>query len=101
MAVKQEGRVLIQEPSGTWVESILPETPAMATFLEGGYGMSLEKAQTILKERPEHPELWPYDVYEKALAFKEAYEAHPKPGPGRKAWRLTPHVPQPRDKPKQ
>ena len=101
MATKQEGRVLIQEPSGTWVESILPETPAMATYLEAGYGMSLEKAQTIIAERPKTPGLWPYEMFEKAQAFVEAYEAHPKPGPGRKAWRLTPHVPQQRDKPKQ
>ena len=69
MATKQEGRVMIQEPGGSWVESILPESPAMATFLEAGYGMSLEKAQTIIAERPKTPGLWPYEMFEKAQAF--------------------------------
>ncbi|MFH1553486.1 MAG: hypothetical protein ABII76_01285, partial [Pseudomonadota bacterium] len=68
-----------------------PKTPEMAAYLEVGYGMSLEKVQTILKERPEHPELWPYDVYEKALAFMQAYEGSPQPVSARPAWRLTPH----------
>ena len=73
------------------VITIKPNTPEMAAYLEVGYGMSLEKVQTILKEQPERPELWPYEVYEKAQAFMQAYTSSPEPISDRPAWKLTPH----------
>ena len=88
MATKQ---TTVRAPGGDIVTTIKPGTPEMAAYLEAGYGMSLEKAQTIIKERPERPELWPYEVYEKAQAFMAAYNATPEPVSTRKAWRLTPH----------
>jgi len=88
MATKQ---TTVRAPGGDVVVTIKPGTPEMAAYLEGGYGMSLEKAQTIIEERPKNPALWPYEVYEKAQAFMAAYNATPEPVSTRKAWRLTPH----------
>ncbi len=56
--------------------AIKPKTPEMEALLGVGYGgMTVEKAKTIIKERKEDPQLWPYSEYEKAVAFLAAYEA--------------------------
>jgi len=65
-----------------------PGSKEMAAFLEAGYGMSVQKAQTIIKEREENPAAWPYEVYEKALAMLEAWKAKPEAVSTRKAWRV-------------
>ena len=49
----------------------------MAQLLQVGYGMTIEQARTIVKERKENPALWPYEQYEKATAMLEAYTAKP------------------------
>lgn len=46
-------------------------------LLEAGYQMSVEKAETIVKERKENPQSWPYEVFEKASALLEAMKAKP------------------------
>jgi hypothetical protein len=58
-------------------EQIKFKTPEMEAFLAIGYGMNLKKAQDIIKEREEKPELWPYEMYEKAQAFLESYNGVP------------------------
>ena len=68
---------------------VKPKTKALEALLESGYGMSLSKAQAIVKERPERPELWPYEQYEKAQAFLAAYEAKPVVTSTRPGWRRT------------
>ena len=60
------------------LKHIKPGTPEMEALLQTGYpDMSVEKAKTIIKERREHPELWPYEVMERAEAFLAAYTAKP------------------------
>lgn len=55
---------------------ILPGTPEMEAFLSVGYdGMNIEKANTIIRERKENPQSWPYEMLEKAQAFLAAYSA--------------------------
>jgi len=81
----------VREPGGDVIVTIKPGTPEMAAYLEVGYGMSLEKAETIIRERPDRPDLWPYEIFEKAQAFVAAYNASPEPVSTRPAWRLTPH----------
>ncbi len=57
---------------------IKPGTPEMEALLQAGYpDMSVAKAKTIIKERKERPELWPYEMLERAEAFLAAYEATP------------------------
>lgn len=52
-------------------------SPAHIRLLETGYGMSVEKAKTIVKERKENPQLWPYDLWEKAVNLLQAIDAVP------------------------
>lgn len=60
-------------------KAVQPKTKEMENLLGSGYGgMTVEKAKTIIKERGENPLLWPYEMYEKAKAFLEAYEAKPQ-----------------------
>ncbi|HQO97810.1 MAG TPA: hypothetical protein PLF72_08660 [Anaerolineaceae bacterium] len=70
----------------TGLRSIKPGTPEMEAYLGAGYGgMTVEKAEAIIKERTANPALYPYEVYEQAKAFLEAYRATPKvidPVPG-------------------
>ena len=57
-------------------KAIKPKTPEMEAYLQAGYpDMNVEKAQTVIKERKENPASWPYEVYERAVAFLAAYEA--------------------------
>jgi len=58
--------------------TISPKTPEMEIFLQAGYPeMSVEKANTIIKERKENPSTWPYEEYEKAQRFLTAYNSAP------------------------
>ena len=60
------------------LRTIAPGTPKMEAFLASGYpGMSVDKAQTIIKERRENPALWPYEEFQKAEAFLAAYRTKP------------------------
>jgi len=59
------------------VQSIRPGTPEMEAFLAVGYGMDLAKAKQIIEERKKDPQIWPYEEYEKAVAFIAAYEGKP------------------------
>ena len=60
------------------MKHIKPGTKEMEAYLQAGYpDMSVEKAQTIIKERKENPALWPYEVMERAEAFLAAYKASP------------------------
>jgi hypothetical protein len=62
------------------IAHIAPGTPEMEHLLAIGYPRigSVEKAETIIKERKERPELWPYELYEQAQAFLAAYKATPQ-----------------------
>jgi len=64
---------------------IAPDSESMAQALEAAYGMTLEEANTIIKERPAHPVLWPYAAFRKAQAMLAAYTATPE------AISTTPH----------
>lgn len=46
-------------------------SPEHIRLVEAGYGMTVEKAKTIIKERKENPQLWPYELYEKAVNMLE------------------------------
>lgn len=46
-------------------------------LLEAAYGMTVDKAKTIIEERPKNPQLWPYELYEKAQAMLEALKTKP------------------------
>jgi len=55
-------------------KSIEFRTPAMEAYVGVGYGgMTLAKAELIIKERKEKPDSWPYEMLEKAQGFIEAY----------------------------
>jgi hypothetical protein len=71
------------------VMSIKPNTPEMAAYLAGGYGITLEKARTIIKERESNPQLWPYEQFERAQAMVEAYSARPEAVSTREPWSRT------------
>lgn len=60
------------------VQQIKPGTPEMEALLQAGYpDMSVDKAKLIIKERKERPDLWPYEMLERAEAFLAAYNAKP------------------------
>lgn len=48
-----------------------------AQLLEAAYGMTVEKAKTIIKERKENPAAWPYELFEKAEAMLANLAATP------------------------
>jgi len=55
-------------------KGIKPKTPEMEAYIGVGYGgMTLAKAELIIKERKDKPESWPYEMLEKAQGFIEAY----------------------------
>ena len=66
-----------------------PKTPELAAFLSAGYGMTIEKAQRIIKERKADPHLWPYEMLEKAENLIEAYESKPQVVSTRKPWQIN------------
>ena len=69
---------------------IKPKTIEMEQFLQAGYpDMSVAKANAIIKERKENPASWPYEMYEKALAFLAAWEATPQVTSKRPGWKRS------------
>jgi Holliday junction resolvasome RuvABC DNA-binding subunit len=64
------------------------DTPEMEALLAIGYKMDKAKAERIIAERERQPELWPYEVYEAALAFLAALTTEPKPISTVKPWRV-------------
>jgi len=69
-------------------------SPEHASLLAAGYGMTIAKARQIIEEREKKPELWPYEMYEKAQAMIAAFEANPKdhgPSNTRQAWHRSSH----------
>ncbi len=70
---------------------ITRNTPQKEALLGIGYeGMTKADAQTIIKEREEKPELWPYEEYKKAKAFLLALATDPIPVSTRKGWKRSP-----------
>lgn len=63
----------LKGPHGEDIQQIKPKTPEMEVLLAAGYGMDKKKAELIVKERKENPHVWPYEEYEKAVAFLAAY----------------------------
>ncbi len=70
---------------------IEPGSKAHQALLESGYGMTVEKAKQIIKERKENPLLWPYDLYEKAENMLAALNAKPQVIDQTPGWR-RPHA---------
>lgn len=66
---------------------VKPGTPEMESLLAAGYGMTLEEAQQIVKERDANPQMYPFDVYQKAKAFIAAYGAKPQVISDKPPWR--------------
>jgi len=60
-------------------------------LLASGYQMTREEADTIIKERAERPELWPYEMLVKAKAFLEALKTKPTVISTRQPWRTRQH----------
>ena len=70
--------------------NVEPKTDAMEALLQLGYpDMSVKKAKQIIKERPENPTLWPYEMYERAEAFLAAYETKSTVVSSRKGWKRS------------
>ncbi|MFA5322350.1 MAG: hypothetical protein WC373_06710 [Smithella sp.] len=59
----------------TDVTRILPGTPEMESFLSPAYGMTVEQAKEIIKERESNPASHPYEEYRNAKAFMAAYNS--------------------------
>lgn len=73
------------------LKQIKPKTPEMAAYLELGYGMSLEQARAVIKEREANPATHPYEEYKKAQAFLAAYETKPIAIDKTPPWRSRKH----------
>ena len=72
------------------MSSIKPGTPAMAERLSVGYGMTLDEAREIIKERKDNPQSHPYERLRKAQAFLQAYDAVPQVVSTTPGWKRTP-----------
>lgn len=70
---------------------IKPGTKGHANFLAAGYGMTIEEAETIIKERDDNPMRWPLEEYRKAKAMLAAYKAKPQVISTTPAWRQRHH----------
>lgn len=68
---------MIDDKLGGKVETFPPGSEKKANMLEIGYGMSKEKAETIIKQYEGDPQTWPYEEYEKAKAFMAALTVDP------------------------
>ena len=68
---------------------IEPGTPEMAERLSVGYGMTLEEAKLIIKEREANPQTHPYERLVKAQAFLQAYTATPQVISTRPGWKRS------------
>ncbi len=73
------------------LKQIKVKTPEMAAYLELGYGMSLEQARAVIKERDANPATHPYEEYKKAKAFLAAYETKPIAIDTTPPWRSRKH----------
>lgn len=58
-------------------------------LLEAGYGMTKEKAETIIKERQADPHTHPYELYEKAQALLGALGTKPVAIDTKPGWKRT------------
>lgn len=57
------------------IKPIKPKSKEMEALLRAGYpDMTVQKAETIIKERKANPQSWPYEQLERAEAFLAAYE---------------------------
>ncbi|MBU0846490.1 DUF4054 domain-containing protein [Patescibacteria group bacterium] len=65
----------------------MAQTPEFRSLLESGYQMTIEKAETIIKERDAEPTRWPYELYEKAQALLAAWNASPRVISKRPGWK--------------
>jgi hypothetical protein len=66
------------------------KTPQMEALLQAGYGMTVQEAQAIIKERDADPVRWPLEEYRKAQALLAAYNAKDlRPSSTRAGWRRT------------
>ena len=52
-------------------------SPEHAALLASGYGMTIEDAKQIIKERDKDPRLWPFEKYQQAKAMLAAFNAKP------------------------
>lgn len=55
-----------------------PGSAALEALLQVGYGMTKADADLIISEYKANPLTHPYEVYKKAQAFLEAFNASPK-----------------------
>jgi hypothetical protein len=72
-----------KKPAATVAEALAKNMIAFGSeahlrLIEAAYGMTKEKAETIVKERPANPHLWPYDLFEKAQNMLAAIKARPE-----------------------
>ena len=68
---------------------VKPKTPQMEALLQAGYGITVDEAKAILKERKENPAAWPLEEARKAQAFLAAYEATPQVISKRAGWKRS------------
>ena len=69
---------------------VKPKTKEAEALLQSGYGMTVAKAETVIKERKADPALWPLERAEAAQAMLDAYNAPtPKPSSTRAGWHRT------------
>jgi hypothetical protein len=66
-----------------------PGSPELEALLSSGYGMNLEDAERIIKERDENPHTHPYEEYKKAKAFIEALNSSPVAVSTEPGWHRT------------
>jgi hypothetical protein len=69
---------------------VKPKTKQAEALLQSGYGMTVAKAETIIKERKTDPALWPLERAEAAQAMLDAYNATTlQPSSPRAGWHRT------------
>jgi len=72
------------------VTPVKRKTPEMEALLGVGYGgMTVASAKQIIKERDANPMAHPYEVYQDAKAFLQAYETEGVAVSTRAGWRRT------------
>lgn len=69
------GRYSPPNDSGDKMSHYPPGSKGLANLLAAGYGMTVEDARQIIKEREENPHTHPYEVYRNAKALLEAFMA--------------------------
>jgi len=71
---------------------IKPGSAEHEAMLQAGYGMTIEEAKKIIKERDENPQTWPLEEYRKAQAMIEAFGAKPEVLSTKEPWRIRGHA---------